>query len=232
MQDFLMNSLPDRLDVLLERIANAAGRSGREDSDITLVAVTKTQPPEVLRLALDAGLSIFGENRVQEMTVKAAELPSSIHWHMIGHLQSNKVRKALTVSELIHGVDTVALAMDIERIAEEMGLFPRVLLEVNVAGESSKFGFREDTLLPNMEKLLSLRRVSVEGLMTVAPSVEKPEDARPFFQKLRNLRDRCEADFRVKLPILSMGMSGDFEAAIEEGATHIRVGSAIFGART
>lgn len=213
------------------RIGSAARRSGRDASAITLIAVSKTQPAERVREVFDAGQAIFGENRVQELLAKAPLLPAAARWHLIGHLQSNKIRKVLPVVELIHGVDSLDLARDIDRIAAELGLFPRVLLETNVSGEGTKFGFRPDALRAQIDDLLSLPRVQVEGLMTIAPLAEDPETARPFFRQLRTLRDGLAEKTNTPLPVLSMGMSGDFEVAIEEGATLVRVGTAIFGAR-
>jgi pyridoxal phosphate enzyme (YggS family) len=159
-------------------------------------------------------------------------LPSSARWHFIGHLQKNKIRKILPLADLIHAVDSVELAEDINRIASELGLFPRVLLEVNVSGQASKFGFSPDAVRRAAAQLLSLPRVQVEGFMTIAPIVERRDDARPFFAALRLLRDEVAAEHRTRLPILSMGMSDDFGAAIQEGATLVRIGTAIFGARS
>ena len=174
---------------------------------------------------------MFGESRVQESLVKIPALPGRIHWHFIGHLQSNKIRKALPLFELIHGVDTPQIAREIDRIAGEMGLFPRVLLEVNVSGEGSKHGFAPDRLEHELEGLLSLPRLQVEGFMAMAPLVSDQEEARPYFAQLRELRDRLAIRSGIPLAILSMGMSGDFEVAVEEGATLVRVGSALFGNR-
>jgi pyridoxal phosphate enzyme (YggS family) len=227
-----MEELSDRLDHLRIKIAAAAQRARRSPSDIELVAVSKTQPAEDVREAIEAGQLLFGENRVQELLSKAPLLPSSTRWHFIGHLQSNKIRKVLPICELIHGVDSSELAQDIDRIAGELGLFPRVLLEVNVAGEASKFGFKPEVLRDEIEALLSLKRVQVEGFMTIAPLAEDPEDSRTFFRALRTLRDELATCTDTPLPILSMGMSGDFEVAVEEGATHVRVGSALFGTRS
>ncbi len=226
-----MEELSDRLDHIHIKITAAAQRVRRPASEIALVAVSKTHPAESVREAIEAGQTTFGESRVQEFLAKAALLPSSTHWHFIGHLQSNKIRKILPLCELIHGVDTANLAWDIDRIAEELGLYPRILLEVNVAGEATKFGFTPSKLRGEIEELLSLKRVQVEGLMTIAPISEDPETSRPHFVALRNLRDELAKCTGTPLPILSMGMSGDFEVAVEEGATHVRVGSAIFGAR-
>jgi PLP dependent protein len=227
-----MEELFDRLDTIRIRIAAAARRARRSPTQIELVAVSKTHHAENVREAIEAGQLVFGESRVQELLSKASLLPSATHWHFIGHLQSNKVRKILPLCELIHGVDSTALAQDIDRIAEELGLYPRILLEVNVADEKTKFGFTPDALRAEIDTLLALKRVQVEGLMTIAPYAEDPEASRPFFVALRKLRDELAERTGTPLPILSMGMSGDFEVAIEEGATHVRVGSAIFGARS
>ena len=227
-----MEELSDRLDSLRIKITAAAQRARRPATTVELVAVSKTQPAESVREAIEAGQLVFGENRVQELLAKVPLLPSVTRWHFIGHLQSNKIRKVLPLCELIHGVDSTELALDIDRIAEEIGLFPRVLLEVNVAGEATKFGFKPDVLRAEIDALLSLKRVQVEGLMTIAPLAEDPEASRPFFRALRELRDELSERTDTPLPTLSMGMSGDFEVAVEEGATHVRVGSALFGARS
>jgi len=210
---------------------SAADRVGRQVSDIRLVAVSKTYPPSVIREAWEAGQRVFGENRVQDALPKIQELPAETEWHFIGHLQSNKIRKALPAFTLIHGVDNPELAIQINRIAGEMGLTASVLLETNVSGEASKFGFSPDALRQNLEDLLSLPNLCVKGLMTMAPYSEDPEKARPFFSALRELREDLTSKTQYPLPELSMGMSGDFEVAIEEGATIVRIGSSIFGHR-
>lgn len=220
-----------RLQAVHDRIAAAAARAGRAPDTVELVAVSKTFPAEVVRTFWEAGQTVFGENRVQEAAAKIPELPGAARWHLIGHLQKNKVRRALPLFELIHGVDSLDLAAAIDRVAAEEGLFPRVLLEVNVAGEASKFGFRPDVLEREIEALLALPRLQIEGLMTIAPYAEEPEAARPHFAGLRELRDRLAARAGVPFSTLSMGMSGDFEVAVEEGSTLVRVGSAIFGHR-
>ncbi len=218
-------------EAVLARIADAAGRAGRTAEEVTLVAVSKTHSPEKIREVFDAGQALFGESRVQEAVVKIPLLPSRARWHFIGHLQKNKIRHALPLFELIHGVDSSALARDIDRIAEEMGLFPRALLQVNVAGEASKFGFSPDVLRGECEDLFQLPRIQFEGLMCIPPPGPEPEVSRKYFAALRNLRDELQGEFGVSLPQLSMGMSGDYEVAIEEGATMVRVGTAIFGER-
>lgn len=226
-----MNAVAQNLGEILDRIASAAARSGRSAGDVELVAVSKTFPAQSVRDAWDAGQAVFGESRVQEAVAKIPDLPGAIRWHFIGHLQKNKIRRALPLFELFHGVDSVDLARDMDRIAAEEGAFPRVLLEVNVAGEATKFGFQPEVIEREIDSLLALPRVQVEGLMTIAPYADDPEASRPYFRALRELRDRLEKQVGVPLPRLSMGMSGDFEVAIEEGATLVRVGSAIFGSR-
>jgi PLP dependent protein len=223
--------MADAIDAIQERIAQAAARAGRLPSEIELIAVSKTHPLEAIREARDCGLRLFGENKVQETRAKVVDAPSDLRWHLIGHLQSNKIRHALPIFEMIHSVDSLDLAKQIDRIAEELGLFPKILLEVNVAGESSKFGFSPDALRASIEALCALPRLQIEGLMTIAPYAEEAELSRPFFQQLRGLRDELAIDRNIPLAHLSMGMSGDFEVAIEEGATLVRVGTAIFGAR-
>lgn len=227
-----MNDISTRLERVRAQIVAAAQTAGRDPAEVQLVAVSKTQDVPSVRKALDDGQNTFGESRAQELVAKAPLLPSSTRWHFIGHLQRNKIRKILPLVELIHSVDSMELAQDIDRIAEELGLFPRILLEVNVAGEVAKFGFKPDALREQFETLLTLPRVQVEGLMTIAPFAERPDDARPFFTKLRDLRDEVATGSGVPLATLSMGMSGDFVVAIEEGATLVRVGTAIFGPRT
>ena len=227
-----MNSVSQNLEHVREQIAQAAVKAGRTVQDIELVAITKTHPAEKVREAVEAGQNLFGESRVQEARAKIPLLPSNLRWHFVGHLQKNKIRHALPLFELFHSVDSRSLAQEINRIAEEEGMHPRVLLEVNVAGEGSKFGFRLDKLCQDMEALLALPRLSIEGLMTIPPLAKEAEASREYFVDLRKLRDRLETDFQMKLPHLSMGMTNDFPVAVEEGATLVRVGTAIFGERS
>jgi PLP dependent protein len=227
----LASQLEDRLAAVRGEIAAAAARSGRRAGDVTLVAVSKTHPPESVLAALDAGQAVFGESRVQEARAKIPLVPSRARWHFVGHLQKNKIRHALPLFELLHGVDSLELARDIARIATEAGERPRVLLEVNVA-EGSKFGFAPDKLHAQMEELLALDRIEIEGLMCIPPPQPRAEMARRFFTALRELRDHLQSGCRVPLPQLSMGMSGDYAVAVEEGATLVRVGTAIFGERS
>ena len=226
-----MSQMSDNLINIHSRIQDAARRVGRQVSDVRLVAVSKTYPPAVIQEAWNAGQHVFGENRVQDALPKIAELPAEAEWHFIGHLQSNKIRKALPAFTLIHGVDNLELAQQINRIAGEMGLTANILLEINVSGEASKFGFSPTDLRQNLEGLLCLPSIRINGLMTMAPYSEDPETARPVFSKLRILRDELAAQSGKALQELSMGMSGDFEVGIEEGATIVRIGSSIFGHR-
>lgn len=226
-----MQEIAANLDVVLSQISSAAAKGCRKMEDVQLIAVSKKQDAEKVRAAFDAGQAIFGESRVQEARVKIALLPSALRWHLIGRLQKNKIRHALPLFELFHSVDSLELAGAMERIAGEEGVRPRVLLEVNLAGEGSKIGFGPEKLRAEMEQLLGLGRIEIEGLMTIPPLAPAAEDSRRHFVMLRELRDDLEREFRVRLPQLSMGMSNDYTVAIEEGATHVRVGTAIFGGR-
>ncbi len=228
-----MSAVAENLARIRAAIESAAARSGRSADSVELVAVSKTHPPEALREAMDAGQILFGESRVQELKAKIPVLPGRVRWHFIGHLQRNKVRQVLSLPvELFHGVDSLELALELERVSTEMGARPRVLLEVNVAAESSKFGFRPESIRAGFEKILQFNRVSVEGVMAIPPASEATERSRPYFAGLRRLRDELVAEYGVGLPVLSMGMSSDYEVAIEEGATLVRVGSALFGERS
>jgi len=232
MEKSRVDDIAQNLDRVRLQIAEAAKKSGRSFDDIELVAISKTHEAEKVRSALEAGQEVFGESRVQEARAKIPLLPSNLRWHFVGRLQKNKIRHALPLFELFHSVDSFELAREMNRIAEEEGLHPRVLLEVNVAGEGSKIGFAPDSLRAEMEKLLELPRLSIEGLMTLPPLAQEAEVSRKYFAALRDLRDQFATQFRVGLPQLSMGMSGDFAVAIEERATLVRVGTAIFGERT
>jgi len=227
-----MGEIAENIERVREEIARAAAKAGRVTNAVELVAITKTHPAERVREAVDAGQQLFGESRVQEARAKIPELPSVLRWHFVGHLQKNKIRHALPLFELFHSVDSLALAQEMNRIANEEGMHPRVLLEVNVAGEGSKFGFKPETVRAEMESLLALPRLSIEGLMIIPPLAEEAEASRTFFVQLRELRDALEKEFDLKLPQLSMGMTNDFPIAVEEGATLVRVGTAIFGERT
>ncbi len=216
---------------LSAKIASACQRCGRDPSTVTLLAVSKNHPPEAVRSAADLGVAFFGENRIQEAKIKIGQCPSRLHWHFIGHLQSNKCRDAVHFFEMIQSVDTLGLAEEIDKWADKSGKTMPILLEVNIAGEASKYGYRPEALLADLLKINALRKIEIHGLMTVAPWSPEQEKARLIFRALRELKIRCEELLGAPLPHLSMGMSGDFEVAIEEGATMVRVGTALFGER-
>lgn len=227
-------SLARRVHQILDRIRCAAERAGRPPEGVRLVAATKTVPAERIREGLQAGLSLLGENRMQEALSKIALLRDlSPRWHFIGQLQRRKVRDAIGTFELIHSVDSVELAQEINRRAGDAGVRQAVLLGVNIAGESSKAGFQPDVLMRDLAALGGLPHLRIQGLMTIPPPTIKPEEARPYFRELRILGERIASEKIPSLVMqeLSMGMSQDFEVAIEEGATLVRVGTAIFGAR-
>jgi hypothetical protein len=217
---------------VLERIANAAARVGRDPAAVSLVAVSKTVPPERLRAAVEAGLTMLGENRVQEAESKVAAVDGAT-WHLVGPLQSNKVRRALEVFDTIESVDSVGLAQRIDRLAADVrpGARVPVLLQVNVDDDAAKAGFGPDAIEASIDEILDLERLEVRGLMTIGRLVERAEDARPTFVRLRALSERLRADRAALGPDLSMGMTDDFEVAVEEGATIVRVGRALFGER-
>jgi pyridoxal phosphate enzyme (YggS family) len=224
-------SLIESLEKIQQRITAACVRAGRDPGSVTLLAVTKSQPPEVVREAADCGQALFGENKIQEAKAKIPLCPSRLHWHFIGHLQSNKCRDAVEWFEMIHSVDSLSLAREISKRAEQAAKTMPILLEINVAGEASKFGYQPERLLVELKEINTLRRIEIRGLMAVPPWSAEPEKSRPHFRQLRELEQKCEQILGVPLPHLSMGMSGDFEIAIEEGATLVRVGTALFGPR-
>jgi PLP dependent protein len=226
-----MASIADNLEAIHARIAAAAGRAQRNISDIELLAVSKTFPVETIQQAVDAGQTLFGENKVQELLAKQPALSSQLRWHIIGHLKSNKVRKCLPLVEAIHSVDSIELARDINRIGGELGLFPKVYLEINVAAESTKHGFKPEAVKAQLDDLYALDRLYIQGLMCIPPFDANAEQTRRYFIFLRELRDELQQRGGAPLPKLSMGMSHDFEIAIEEGSTIVRVGTAIFGTR-
>ena len=226
-----MSGFQERLDAVRERIAAACGRAGRDPSSVALLPVTKTVPPPRIREAADCGLAVFGESRVQEARQKIPLCPAALEWHFIGHVQTNKAREAVRLFSTLHAVDSVHLLEVLDQACGQAGVTRRVLLQVNNSGEASKSGVKPEdapALLGAAERCL---RLEVAGLMTIPPASRDPADARPFFQALRELRDRLRADTGFDLPELSMGMSSDFEIAVEEGATWVRLGSALFGAR-
>jgi pyridoxal phosphate enzyme (YggS family) len=230
-----VNPAPDfrgRLDDVRGRIARAAARSGRTPDAVTLVAVVKTVPPDVVLLGVEAGLADLGENRVQEAEGKIAAVGRSrARWHLIGHLQRNKAGRAVELFDRVHSVDSEALADALSRRAADAGRVLPVLVEVNVSGETTKFGVAPAEVERLAAHVLGLPGLALDGLMTVGAPVSRAEEARPGFARLRALREAAERATGARLPELSMGMSGDFETAVEEGSTMVRVGTALFGAR-
>lgn len=225
--------IKDQLAEVEHKIQAACERSGRKREDVTLIAVSKTKPVEVLKEAYDAGVRVFGENKVQELADKYEALPKDIRWHMIGHLQTNKVKYIVDKVECIHSVDSLKLAEVIEKEAAKKNCKVNILIEVNVAQEESKFGISMDEVIPLIEKISSFPHISIQGLMTIAPFVENAEENRTIFKNLHKLSvDIMSKNIdNVNVSILSMGMTNDYEVAIEEGATMVRVGTGIFGAR-
>jgi pyridoxal phosphate enzyme (YggS family) len=229
-----MSQIADRLTEVRARIAAAARSVGRNPSSVRLIAVSKTFPLDLVRDAYGAGQREFGENRVQEALEKMQDAGDlDIRWHLLGHLQTNKARRAASAFAAIHSVDSLDLLRKLDAAAEGGGATPRLLIQVDLAGEETKFGVRPADVPPLFEAAASLRAARVVGLMTLPPIPENPEDARPWFIQLRQLRDACAASGvpADMLQELSMGMSGDFEVAVQEGATMVRVGTAIFGKR-
>ena len=223
--------LAANLETIRQRIRTACERAGRNPDSVTMLAVTKMQPPEVVQAAAKLGLILFGENKVQEAKAKMPLCPGNLRWHMIGHLQSNKCRDAVELFKMIQSVDSLSLAQEINKRAEQAARTLPVLLEVNVAGEASKFGYRPEQLLAELKELNALPRIEIHGLMTVPPWSPEAEKARPHFRRLREIKVQCEQILGAPLPHLSMGMSGDFEIAVEEGATMVRIGTELFGPR-
>ena len=215
------------------KIVKACENSGRQRDDVTLIAVSKTKPVETLKEAYDLGVRVFGENKVQELTDKYEALPKDIQWHMIGHLQRNKVKYIIDKVALIHSVDSIRLAETIEKEAAKHNITANILIEVNVAKEESKFGLMPEELDEFIDKIKDFTHIQVKGLMTIAPFVENPETNREIFRSLRKLSvdiNNKNVD-NVNVSILSMGMTNDYTVAVEEGATMVRVGTGIFGAR-
>ncbi len=227
--------IAERVLAVRERIARAVERASRAPGEVRLVAVSKTHPAEAVRAAFAAGVRDFGENRVQEAEPKIAATadlaPSGLRWHLVGHLQSNKARRAGTLFELVESVDSLELALRLARVGTETGRAVRALVQVDLAGEQAKFGLPEAELLATLEALRGKEGLRVEGLMVLPPFFDDPEGARPYFRRLRALRDRAHEAGLLQGRELSMGMSHDLEAAVEEGATIVRVGTAIFGER-
>lgn len=226
-----MSQVKKNLDAIQQKINQACAKAGRDVRSVQLIAVSKTFPSELIRDAYQSGQSAFGESKLQEAEPKIMELPREICWHFIGRVQRNKVRKLLKNFEVIHAIDSLRLASFVNENSGELAIVPRVFLQVNVGKEDSKGGFEPDILREEIKALLGLERIKIVGLMCIPPIGPSSESARRWFSSLRQMRDALESDFGVTLPSLSMGMSGDYEIAIEEGATHVRVGSALFGNR-
>ncbi len=228
-----MTSISQNLKWVQERIVRAAERAGRQPHDVTLVAVSKTKPVEVIREAVEAGVRVLGENRVQEAETKVDRVAGTVNWHMVGHLQRNKVKSALQLFQMVHSVDSLRLAREIGKRAVQDGMSARTLVQVNTSGVESQFGAAPDATLDLVGLISEVDGVRVEGLMTIGLFLPDPEEVRPCFVQLRELSEKIAAARMpdVSMTHLSMGMTGDFEVAIEEGATMVRVGSAIFGSR-
>lgn len=225
--------LAENLAQVQKNIEKACEVSGRSTEEVTLVAVSKTKPVEMLREAYEAGARVFGENKVQEIMDKYDQMPEDVQWHMIGHLQRNKVKYIVDKVAMIHSVDSVRLAQTIEQEAAKKNVRVPILAEVNVAEEESKFGLRMEDVLPFLEEISQYPHLEVRGLMTIAPFVDDPEENREVFRKLKKLSvDIDEKNINnITMSVLSMGMTGDYEVAVQEGATMVRVGTGIFGAR-
>lgn len=225
--------IKENLDAVTKRIENAAAQAGRDPGEVTLIAVSKTKPVSMIEEAYAWGCRDFGENKVQELMDKCGVLPKDIRWHLIGHLQRNKVKYVVGKTFLIHSVDSLRLAEEIQKEAVKKNVHVDILIEVNVAGEESKFGVAPQEVLDLVRAVSSLSNVHVKGLMTIAPVVEKPADNALYFNKLKQLSvDINEKNIdNVYMDVLSMGMTGDYEQAIKDGATYVRVGTGIFGAR-
>lgn len=226
-----MSFITTNLEQIEKQVVDATKRAGRSRESVTLLGASKSRMPEEIYEAVEMGLTLFGENRVQEAKQKIPLSSSKAQWHFIGHLQSNKVRDAVALFRCIQSVDSLALAQTISHEAEKQGREIDILVEVNVSQEKSKFGVKPEELLPILEKINPLPRLRLCGLMTIAPWKEKTQEVRPYFSLLRESRDRAEKELGIKLPELSMGMSHDFVEAIQEGSTIIRIGTAIFGER-
>lgn len=223
--------LAENIATVRKRIADACERAGRDPDSVALLAVSKNHPPEMVNEAAKLGLTLFGENKVQEAKAKIPSCPGRLRWHMLGHLQTNKCRDAVELFEMIQSVDGLHLAEEINKRAEQASKTMPILLEVNAGGEASKFGYRPEQLLADLPRINQLGRLEIHGLMTVPPWAPNPEKVRPIFRQLRELKAKCEEVLGAPLPHLSMGMTGDFEVAIVEGATMVRIGTALFGER-
>lgn len=226
-----MSSITRRVEEVQARLRQAIEDCGRDPATVELMAVSKNHGPDAVREAAACGITLFGENRIQEAAAKIPECPGQVRWHLIGHLQRNKVKYAVELFEAIHSVDSTRLLEAIQQGCDQAGRRMQILLEVNVSGEAVKFGFKPEAARDALDQAMTMSRIDVVGLMTVPPLTEDPEGARPHFRRLRALRDELRQASGLELPVLSMGMSHDLEVAIEEGSTVIRVGTAIFGPR-
>ena len=224
-------SIAENYQRIQDRIQAACEKAGRDPASVLLLPVSKGQSANAVRELADLGPGLFGESKVQEAKIKIGQCPGRLRWHMIGHLQSNKCRDAMQFFHMIQSVDTLDLALELQKWGDKLSKRMPILLEVNVAGESTKYGFKPEAVLEHVAELNQLKRLEIHGLMTIAPYAAEPERVRPFFRKLKELREEASDILGAPLPHLSMGMSGDFEIAIEEGATIVRVGTALFGAR-
>lgn len=230
---FVMSLLKENYENVLENIKKACEKSGRDPKEVTLIAVSKTKPVEMLNEVYEAGSRDFGENKVQEMCEKMEQLPSDIKWHMIGHLQTNKVKYIVGKCELIHSVDSLHLAKEIEKQAQKADVIVPILVEINIANEETKFGIDRSQAMELVKEIAKLPHVQIKGLMTIAPYVEDSEENRAYFHQIWQLSVdiKNENIHNVSMDILSMGMTGDYMVAIEEGSTMVRVGTGIFGER-
>ncbi len=226
-----MSDLEQRYETVQRRIEAACARVGRALSEVTLIAVSKTHPPETVSALAKLGARNFGENKTQEARAKIPECDNRLCWHMIGHLQTNKARDATRLFTMIHAVDSIRLAQELEKHAESHAREVPILLEVNVSGEANKFGLKPEEVIDVALAINTLPHLQLRGLMTMAPFADESEKSRPHFRRLAELKRRVEDRLGAPLPDLSMGMSGDFEVGIEEGATLVRIGSALFGKR-
>ena len=215
----------------MDRIRIACERAGRSPDDVHLLPVSKTFPPEKICEAVECGITVVAENKVQEAAAKKSRCPGHLRWHMVGHLQRNKVSQAVELFDMIHSVDSLRLLETIDRASQEAGTVMPVLLEVNIAAERSKYGLSPEDLPGVLKASNGMMSVEVRGLMTMPPFLDQPEEVRPFFRRLRSLRDEQSASLGIPLTDLSMGMTHDFEVAVEEGSTWVRVGTALFGPR-
>ncbi|WP_456437728.1 YggS family pyridoxal phosphate-dependent enzyme [Desulfurobacterium sp.] len=224
--------IKERVFIIKERMAKAAERAGRKPEEITLLAASKTRTPDEIREAFEAGVKIFGENRVQEARNKIPALSDlPIEWHLIGHLQKNKAKYAVKMFKLIHSVDSISLIEELEKRAAKEHKIQEILIEVKLSPEETKHGCKEEEVPQLIENIFEKEHLKLSGFMVVPPYLENPEEVRPYFRKLREIKEFMEKTFETKFPHLSMGMSHDFEVAIEEGATIVRIGTALFGPR-